>query len=90
MRWALAIEGVEGISISGGEPTAQLPALVKFLERLRAMTDWSVLVFSGRSRAEILRLPQGPALLACTDVLIDGPYDAGRANAPGVWPSSAN
>jgi anaerobic ribonucleoside-triphosphate reductase activating protein len=90
MRWVLSIEGIEGISISGGEPTAQLPALVVFLERLRDQTDLSILVFSGRTRAEIMQLPLGNALLAGIDVLIDGRYDIRRANAPGVWPSSAN
>lgn len=90
MRWALSLKGIEGISISGGEPIAQLPALVVFIEHLRARTDWSILVFSGRTYAEILQLPLGRALLSGIDVLIDGPYNAGQANAPGVWPSSAN
>jgi anaerobic ribonucleoside-triphosphate reductase activating protein len=89
-RWTLSIERIEGITISGGEPTMQLPSLVAFLECLRVQTNWSILVFSGRTRTEILRLPQGRALLNRIDVLIDGPYDDGRANPAGVWPSSAN
>jgi anaerobic ribonucleoside-triphosphate reductase activating protein len=82
--WATSLQGVSGLTISGGEPTAQLTALVPFLERIRKETDLSALLFSGRTRSEIIRLPSGAALLSAIDVLIDGPYDSARRNPPGT------
>lgn len=89
-QWVHGIEGIEGVSISGGEPTEQMPGLVAFLERIRAETDLSVLLFSGRTMREITGLSQGKRLVSLLDVLIDGHYDPARANPPGIWPSSAN
>jgi len=85
-----SIRGIEGISISGGEPTEQIPGLVILLERVRKETDLSILLFSGRTMKDILCLPQGERLISLIDVLVDGPYDPSCANPPGAWPSSAS
>ena len=90
VEWAAGLAHVEGISVSGGEPTDQLPALVRFFQGLRRRTDLSILLFTGRGMDGIRAMPRGEMLLRLPDVLIDGPYDAGYANAPGVWPSSTN
>lgn len=70
--------GVEGVSLLGGEPFAQAEGLAALAEGVRAM-GLSVMVFSGYTLAELLQ--QGPAaarLLAATDLLVDGRYDAAR------------
>lgn len=74
LDWAFSLNGVEGISISGGEPTAQLFSLAPLLNHLRSKSDLSILLFSGRTIEEIRKLPLGPSMLAAIDVLIDGPY----------------
>jgi pyruvate-formate lyase-activating enzyme len=43
-----ALQGtIEGITVSGGEPFQQRPALLALLQRVRAETDLGVLVFTG-------------------------------------------
>lgn len=79
-----AAEGTEGITVSGGEPFQQTPALLAFLQRLRAETGLSVLLFSGYSRAEIDALPSGREILACADVLIAGRFDRTQPCADGL------
>ena len=70
--------GVEGVSLLGGEPFAQAAGLAALAEGVRAR-GLSVMVFSGYTLAELRE--QGPAaarLLAATDLLVDGRYDASR------------
>ena len=86
----LSIRKIEGISLSGGEPTDQMPGLSRFVQIVRKQADLSILLFSGRTRGEIEKMPGGRALLAGIDVLVDGPYDLAKANPPGIWPSSDN
>ena len=66
---------IEGITVSGGEPFQQRPALHALLARLRRETALSVLVFTGFSREEVQRFPDADDLLACVDVLIAGRYE---------------
>jgi len=70
--------GIEGLTVSGGEPLQQAPPLLALLQRLRQETFLSVLLFTGFTWAEIQRMPQAAALLACIDVLIAGRYDAAQ------------
>lgn len=85
-----ALPDIEGLTVSGGEPTEQAAALALLLETVRQQTDLSVLLFSGRTMARIKAMAGGSRLLAAIDVLVDGPYDHRLANADGAWPASAN
>jgi anaerobic ribonucleoside-triphosphate reductase activating protein len=67
--------GVEGLTVSGGEPMQQRHSLLPLLRRVRAETDLSVLVFSGYTWDEIGRMRGAASLLATIDVLIAGRYD---------------
>jgi anaerobic ribonucleoside-triphosphate reductase activating protein len=69
---------VEGLTISGGEPLQQRPALLNLLQQVRQETSLSILLFTGFSWPEIQRMPQAEALLACLDVLLAGRYDASQ------------
>src|SRR5262249_43259808 len=66
---------IEGITVSGGEPLQQRPALLALLQGVRRETRLSVLVFTGFSWEEVRRFPEAEALLACVDVLIAGRYE---------------
>ena len=88
--WAVSIKGIEGISISGGEPTEQLQPLNRFLTDVKKKTDLSVLLFSGRTQKDIYKLTGSRELMAAVDVLIEGLYDRELSNPPGTWPSSEN
>jgi anaerobic ribonucleoside-triphosphate reductase activating protein len=71
-----ATPGIEGLSLSGGEPLQQPAAAAALLDAARAL-GLSTLAFSGYTEAEIRALPGGPEVLARLDVLIDGRYVAG-------------
>jgi len=77
------IRDVDGLTVSGGEPLQQAAAVAELLARARAR-GLSTLVFSGYTLDEIRALPDGPAVLASTDVLIDGRYVAGERLGAGL------
>lgn len=87
----IADTAVDGLTISGGEPFAQAPALVRLVTAVRERRDLSVLCYSGH-RLSWLR-ERGDAgqreLLSLLDVLIDGPYSA-RLHADLRWRGSSN
>jgi anaerobic ribonucleoside-triphosphate reductase activating protein len=75
--------GIEGLTLSGGEPLQQARASLALLEAARAL-GLSTLVFSGYRIEEIRALPDGEAVLAQLDVLIDGRYVASERLARGL------
>lgn len=75
--------GVEGLSLSGGEPLQQAAASAALLDVARAL-GMSTLAFSGYTLDEIRALPDGPAVLARLDVLIDGRYVSTERLASGL------
>jgi anaerobic ribonucleoside-triphosphate reductase activating protein len=75
--------GIEGLSLSGGEPLQQPAAARALLDAARAL-GLSTLAFSGYTVEEIRALPGGPDVLARLDVLIDGRYVAGDRLATGL------
>jgi anaerobic ribonucleoside-triphosphate reductase activating protein len=75
--------GIEGLSLSGGEPFQQPEAALALLEAARAL-GLSTLAFSGFTLDEIRTQPLGPIILAHLDVLIDGRYLARDRLATGL------
>lgn len=70
-----SIEGVEGLTISGGEPFQQnLSELCIFLKMIRQNTKLSIMAYTGYIMAELIADPQKKKLLEYIDILIDGPY----------------
>lgn len=83
--------GVEGVTVLGGEPFEQALAVARFAEEARAR-GLSVMVFSGYT-LEALRARRDAgvdALLAATDLLVDGPYDARAPEPRRRWIGSTN
>ena len=80
---AAAATGIEGLSLSGGEPLQQPEAARALLDAARAL-GLSTLAFSGYAIDEIRVLPGGPDVLARLDVLIDGRYVARERLAIGL------
>jgi anaerobic ribonucleoside-triphosphate reductase activating protein len=83
--------GGEGVTLLGGEPFDQAGPLSVFAVGARA-AGLSVMTFTGywleelRARNE----PAVTALLAATDLLVDGPYDATRPESLRRWAGSTN
>lgn len=80
--------GLEGLTLSGGEPLHQYPALTRLLEQVRARSNLSVLVFTGYDWDELQQFRGIDRFLANVDVLIAGRYDASRRVADGLIGSS--
>ncbi|MEU6277910.1 4Fe-4S single cluster domain-containing protein [Streptomyces populi] len=85
-----AAEGVDGVSLSGGEPSEQPEALGELLQGLAERREehrWDLLCWTGLEEAEFAaRCPTAYGLL---DGLVTGPYRAAQAGG-GRWRGSAN
>lgn len=83
--------GIEGITLLGGEPFAHAAVAAVFARRVREL-GLSVMIFSGYE-VEELRAMSDPAvdeLLACTDLLVDGPYLRDQPDTTRRWIGSRN
>lgn len=78
-----ATRGIEGLSLSGGEPMQQAAASAALLGAARAL-GLSTLAFSGYTIEEARELPGGAEVIARLDVLIDGRYVSGQRLATGL------
>ena len=84
-------DGVEGITLLGGEPFAHA-AGASHLAAATRQRGLSVMVFSGHT-IETLRQQQDPdvdRLLDQTDILVDGPYDKESPDTTRRWIGSTN
>lgn len=72
----IALSKPDGITISGGEPFLQSEAVAETLRCLREVQhcDTGVIVYTGYRMEELAKVAGANALLARTDLLIDGPY----------------
>ena len=85
----LAVAGIEGITLSGGEPFEQnIPAMCDFLDLLRRGSDLSVMAYSGYLLSELQADPGKRRLLPFLDILVDGPYRR-ELNDGSLWKGSA-
>jgi anaerobic ribonucleoside-triphosphate reductase activating protein len=72
--WARSITGIEGITLSGGEPLLQPAAVAAFLRDIRATTDLSVVLFTGYDWPSIGGTSELQEVVRLTDIVIAGPY----------------
>ncbi len=87
----LATQGIEGLSVLGGEPFQQPDALAELVERV-SRGGRTVMIYSGFTRAELDARTE-PAVrraLAAADLLVDGRYDARLPEKSRRWIGSSN
>lgn len=79
------------LTISGGEPMEQAPAIVELIDAARRDRDWVVTCYTGYGIEPLRRdlRPGTSALLDRLDLLIDGPYLV-ESHAPLLWRGSSN
>lgn len=84
-------QGIEGLSVLGGEPFEQAPEVAALCAGARA-AGLSVMVFSGYTLRELHEMNSVPveALLKVTDLLVDGRFDASRPERTRRWIGSSN
>lgn len=82
---------IEGVTFLGGEPFLQAKGLGQVARRL-SKAGLTVMTFTGYRFEEIgsLALPGSDVLLMHTDVLVDGPYEAGKPDSFRNWVGSTN
>lgn len=87
------LAGIEGVTLSGGDPFDQPPeALCALAEAVRRDSDLSIMVFTGRTLAQLRRqLPPALSerLFSNIDILVDGPY-VEELNDGSMWRGSSN
>jgi anaerobic ribonucleoside-triphosphate reductase activating protein len=83
--------GIEGITLLGGEPLLQARGLLPVAQSVRAL-GLTVMLFTGFVLGKKqVDLPDGATLLLehC-DVVVDGPYVAGKSDDKRNWVGSSN
>jgi anaerobic ribonucleoside-triphosphate reductase activating protein len=75
-EWVRAQRGIDGLTLSGGEPMVQAGPLAALVRTVKAGRDLSVLCYSGYRQGDLLHrgTPEQRELLGLCDILIDGPY----------------
>lgn len=82
---------IEGVTVLGGEPTDQASAVGRFFVAARDL-GLSTMLYSGAT-LEALRVRSSAdidALLAVTDLLVDGPFHAREFDKDLIWRGSRN
>jgi anaerobic ribonucleoside-triphosphate reductase activating protein len=77
-------DGVDGVTLTGGEPLEQPAAVAAFCAGLRRRSDLGIVILSGFSRDEIERHPARAAAVRDADMVIAGRYNARRRIATGL------
>jgi len=83
----LNVAGLEGLTLSGGEPMLQAEACHQLIEQIRCRRPRTTLMVYTGFTLEELRAGGDAArlgLLAAVDVLIDGPYEQARNDNLGL------
>ncbi len=90
-QWILHQENVQGITLSGGEPTVQSEELVAIIDIIRKNRDFSVVCYTGRTFEDLNESRDNHILdlLDRIDLLVDGPYIQSR-HADILWRGSSN
>lgn len=87
---AALAEGIEGITLLGGEPLAQAAGAAAFAREAR-MRGLSVMLFTGYTLEEARELgDEARSLLALCDVVVDGPYLREQPETRRRWIGSRN
>lgn len=83
--------GIEGITLLGGEPFAHAGAAISLAKATREL-GLSVMVFTGFTLDELQARnePEAAQLIATTDILVDGPYIREQPDTERRWIGSRN
>jgi anaerobic ribonucleoside-triphosphate reductase activating protein len=78
------LDGLDGVTLTGGEPLEQPAAVAAFCAGLRQRSDLGIIILSGFTRAEIEQDPARVAAVRHADMVIAGRYNARRRIAAGL------
>ncbi|MBN1772532.1 MAG: radical SAM protein [Deltaproteobacteria bacterium] len=83
-----SIEGIEGITLSGGEPLQQAEAVGELLQEVRSTTGLSVVLFTGYAWDRVNRQPDLATVAGLADIVVAGPFVQGLRLERGLRGSS--
>ena len=93
-EWINSIDGIEGITFSGGEPFEQALAVSSVIELVNSEREnsLSVFIFTGFDFETLNQSKDGAIqrLLSLTDMLSGGPYIASLSQEKLLWRGSSN
>jgi anaerobic ribonucleoside-triphosphate reductase activating protein len=78
------VPGIEGVTLTGGEPLEQPGAVAAFCAQVAARADVGVIVLTGFTRAEIEADPARAGAVAAVDLVVAGRYNRRRRVAGGL------
>lgn len=81
---ALGRYGVDGLTVSGGEPLEQPEAVAALIQAFRRVNPGTVLIFSGLSPQRIFASPQARQTVLLADAVLAGPYVEGAGSSE-IW-----
>ena len=84
----ILLQGIVGVTVSGGEPLQQSKALLEFLSSIKENSNLSVILFSGFSRREISKMDCYSRLSSLADAVIAGRYVQELRQATGLLGSA--
>ncbi len=84
----LALKGIEGVTISGGEPFQQPEAILLLLKLLRSRSELSTIIFSGFDKSELERMACFEEVKVNVDAIIAGRYREEQRLASGLLGSA--
>lgn len=82
------VQGIEGVTLSGGEPLQQPEAVWHLLRALKEQTSLSVMLYSGYELSEIEQMALGREILQYVDILVDGRYNPSLRREEGLYGSA--
>ncbi|MDR2763286.1 MAG: radical SAM protein [Planctomycetaceae bacterium] len=89
-EWVINNQGIEGITLSGGEPFEQpKKSLEQFLKSIRKNSNLSILCYTGNRYEKLIDDIENQKILKYIDVLIDGEYQINNDNGQ-RWRGSEN
>ena len=91
--WIASIKGIEGITLSGGEPFEQAEAVAELLTCLKAMRpNLSTFLFSGYEHDSLAQStnPIIRKVMVLTDMLSSGPFISKLYDEKLLWRGSSN
>ncbi|MEU2061251.1 4Fe-4S single cluster domain-containing protein [Streptomyces sp. NPDC013455] len=84
----LGTDGIEGVTLTGGEPLEQTEAVAAFCGAVRRRSDLGIIVLTGFTRAEVEGDARRAAAVADTDLVVAGRYNARLRLGAGLRGSS--
>ncbi len=92
-KWVVSIDGIEGLTISGGEPFEQAAALSELLSEVKHLKpELTVFAYTGYTISTLRKSPDAAiqSLLSGVDLLCAGPFIANLSSDQLLWKGSSN